>query len=387
MPAVKQPKGWGRMWGAFALAFACIIVQAFAFALGMLSGSDNATLTVGELVGGAVALLFVVALGGKAMAVPSMKGMRETWRILRWIFLVDAVIALVDIVSVIADGSFEVASLWPLRIILLFLMCAGIGLFEEATFRGLVLGGLMARMGVSYRGLFWAVVVSSIIFGIVHIDITTLNTSDPSQVAQAILKIGQTGVFGFAAAAAVVVTGNIWPCVLIHGLNDFILMFVFNGLSAEPVTTEYVTSGTEGLLTIGVYLLLIVAYIPSLVVAYRAIKAHPVPDRGPFYRFRTVQAASPYTSVPAYQANATYPAGTAHAATAHQAGTAYPEVAAYQAGAAYQADPTHRTGATSAGTAYPANPAYVTDYPYPAIAAHPTAAGEAYPTETPTKPV
>ena len=282
--SVKQPSGWARLWGAFGLAFLVVIIQTIAFLVGMMSHSNEGMLTVGEVAGGIAAMLFVLVMGGRKMATPSLEGMGETWRIVRWLFLADAVIAVIDMVSTIAEGSFELAELWPLRILMLVLMCAGIGLFEEATFRGLVFNGLLARMGTNKKGMFWAIVLSSLFFGVMHIDPTSVAWTDPSQILQVVLKVAQTGIFGFVAAVCVLETGNIWPIALVHGLNDFMLMFVYNGLMPEPVTTEYVSSGTDGLLAIGIYVALCVAYLPSLVVAYRTFLNHAAPDRGAFYR-------------------------------------------------------------------------------------------------------
>lgn len=294
---VKQPRGWARMFGAFGMAFLVIIIQTFAFLFGVISRTDEGMLTVGEIAGGIAAMLFILVMGGKLLATPSMKGMRETWRIVRWLFLADAAAAVLDIITIFAEGSFELAEMWPLRLIMLALMCAGIGLFEEATFRGLILHGLLARMGATKRGVFWAIIISSLLFGFAHIDPSTVNLSDPSLVLQAVLKIVQTGIFGVIAAVAVLETGNIWPIALVHALNDFMLMFVFNGLMPQPVSTDYVATGDDGLMVIGIYIVLCLAYIPSLVVAIRTFRNHPAPDRGQFYRSHTVaQQVMPATT-------------------------------------------------------------------------------------------
>ena len=292
---VKQPKGWGKLWAAFGLILLVQIIQVLFVFLGMLSRTDDGMMTVAEIGGGIAALLFVLLLGGKKLATPSLEGMGEAWKVLKWIFIADLIIAGIEAASLIADSSFELAQLWPLRLITLFLMCAGIGLFEEATFRGLCFHGLLARMGTSSKGIFWAVMISSFIFGLMHVDFVGINWTDPSQVAQAGLKVIQAGAFGFAAAVAVLKTGNLWPVIILHGLNDFMLLIVANGLMDNPVTTQYVSEGSDGLMIIGIYLLLILAYSPSVVVAIRTIKEHPTPDRGQFYRPRNYPAG--YTAV------------------------------------------------------------------------------------------
>lgn len=368
---VKQPSGWGKLWAAFGLAFAVLFIQVFGIFLGLLSRTDNGMLTVGEVVGGIAALLFVLALGGKKLATPSFAGLKETWRIVKWIFIADAIIAVIDTISIVVDGTFELATLWPLRVLTLFIMCAGIGLFEEATFRGLVFHGLLARMGVNRKGIFWAVIISSLIFGFMHIDPMSMNWADPSQVAQAILKIAQTGIFGFAAAAAVLKTGNLWPVVFFHGLNDFVLMFVSNGLMPTPViTTEYVAEGTEGLMAIGIYLVLCIAYAPSIVVAMRTIKELPVPDRGQFYKARTydtyaIAPQSVYAAPQAYYAAPQVYYAAPQAAYGSPQAYAVPQQVAYGAPPAY-AVPQQAAYGTSPTYTVPQQAAYGAASIYPA---------------------
>lgn len=294
--APKQPSGWGKLWAALALAFAVFIVQIIGLLLGMLSRSDTAMFAAAELVGGIAAMLFVFALGGRKLATPSLDGIGETWRIIRWIFITDAIIAVIEIIGTIYSGEFVLASDWFLRTLLVLILCVGVGVYEEFTFRGLVFHGLLSRMGVTNKGMFWAIIISSLIFGLMHVDPFSMNWADPSQFLQALLKVVQTGIFGFAAAVAVLRTRNIWPVALFHCLNDFILMLMYNGLMENPISTEYVLSGDEGLSVIAVYLVLIVAYVPALVASVRALKQHQAPDRGQFYRAHTYPAA--YVAAP-----------------------------------------------------------------------------------------
>lgn len=313
---VKQPSGWGKLWAAFGLLIATQFVQVIFIFLGMLSNTDEGLLTVAEIGAGVAGLLFVLALGGKKLVTPSLEGISETWQIIKWIFITDLVIVVIEIAGFAFEGNFELANLWPLRVLTLLLLCAGVGLFEETTFRGLCFHGLLARMGTNRKGVFWAVIISSFIFGLMHVDFVDTNWAEPAQVIQACLKVVQTGVFGFAAAVAVLKTGNLWPVIILHGANDFMLMLVTNGLMNNPVSTDYISEGSEGLMIIALYLMLIVAYSPSVVAAVRALKEHPMPDRGQFYRARTYQPAPVYTAAPQV------------ATAAPQVATAAPQVAA-----------------------------------------------------------
>ena len=81
---------------------------------------------------------------------------------------------------------------------------------EELLFRGLVLRGLMLRLG------FWpAAVVSSTLFGLLHATGTWL---------QAVPVVVATGVFGLALCVLVRRTGRLGPAILAHALRNALAM-------------------------------------------------------------------------------------------------------------------------------------------------------------------
>ncbi|MDP9435609.1 MAG: CPBP family intramembrane metalloprotease [Actinomycetota bacterium] len=81
---------------------------------------------------------------------------------------------------------------------------------EELLFRGLVLRGLMLRLG------FWpAAVVSSTLFGLLHATGTGL---------QALPVVVATGVFGLALCVLVRRTGRLGPAILAHALRNALAM-------------------------------------------------------------------------------------------------------------------------------------------------------------------
>jgi membrane protease YdiL (CAAX protease family) len=106
------------------------------------------------------------------------------------------------------------------------------GFAEEAVFRGVALRALLPR------GVWWAVGVSSLIFGLLHL-VNLAAGADPLATG---LQIVFAGLFGFAAAAPRVVTGTLWPLVAIHGLQDFLAFWSADGLvgRATPSADEVV---------------------------------------------------------------------------------------------------------------------------------------------------
>ena len=79
---------------------------------------------------------------------------------------------------------------WPLQLALVIMLCLLVGTFEEGLFRGIVFSGLLARFGETRRGLIGAVIVSSLIFGFVHVTPSIMNGQVVTglDMAQAALK-------------------------------------------------------------------------------------------------------------------------------------------------------------------------------------------------------
>lgn len=180
--------------------------------------------------------------------------------------------------------SKELLPDWTFQLALVVLLCLVIGAFEEGLFRGIVLSSLLARLGNTRRGLVGAVVVSSLIFGVVHVAPSLLSgqVSDGLGVAQAVLKTVQSGILGAFLAAIFLTTRNLWGVVLVHSVNDLFAM-LSEALYAGSVSHQYVS--TDPLMATGAviaYVIFTVLYVPILVSTVRMIKRVDVPCRGPF---------------------------------------------------------------------------------------------------------
>ena len=285
----KQPSGWAKLWGAFGLGVATYAILVaielvFIFAGGSSIDLSNEQLAACELAGGFCALLFIVALGGKNIARPSLKGMGTAWKAAIWLFAADGLFVVMEIIEVAAGfEQIELAADWPVRVGILALLCFGIGLFEETTMRGLCLNGLLARMGRTRAGVYGAAILSSLFFGLLHFD-PFVGFDDPLLVAQNCMKVLQSGMCGYLLAAILIHTRNIWAVALIHGANDFMLLFISNGLTDATITTDYVQSGTDGVVVLGLYIVLCVLYLPFLFIGRKLIR-EASPWRGDFYHY------------------------------------------------------------------------------------------------------
>ena len=116
--------------------------------------------------------------------------------------------------QLIKGGAVIDAPAW--RIVLLALECLCIAFFEEIAFRGVVLLGLIKRKPESRTWVFWSIVISSAIFGLVHL--VNLYNSSPVSV---LMQIGYSALIGAMCSVVLIKTANIWLCVVLHGIFNF----------------------------------------------------------------------------------------------------------------------------------------------------------------------
>lgn len=130
-------------------------------------------------------------------------------------------IFLPDLATKLAKERTEVFKLFPaISPLWLILITAFVGFYEELVFRGF----LITRLKVVAGNLWAALVISSVLFGVVH------NYQDP-------LAMVQITVIGFILGMMFVLRKSLISPILAHMAFDFInLAFVF-GLSKLPVKT------------------------------------------------------------------------------------------------------------------------------------------------------
>lgn len=268
-------RGWGRL-GLVVLSLAGVVgAEAVGYALSAGIPVDADVLC--ECLGAVAAVVLVVALGGARLLSPTRRSVRVTWGYL-WPFVaVSAVLMAIDLVGV------SVSPGWELRLAQTALLCLAIGVLEECSLRGLVLGGLLAPLGRTRAGMWAAVVASSLIFGLLHVDLGTLDWTSALEVAQAALKVAQTGIYGYALACVVIAEGDLVSPALVHGLDDFLLFVSTTVVLGDGGDVSYVSAdAAEAVSTIWLYAIMCALYLPVAVRATRLLRDHRVPERGAF---------------------------------------------------------------------------------------------------------
>ncbi len=130
----------------------------------------------------------------------------------------------------------------PGRIALLVLTTLAVGFGEEATFRGVVLRTLAPH------GLMRAAVISSILFGSMHL----VNIATGNGVGNVLFQVAYTMLIGFVFAAVALVTGAIWPLIFIHFAMDLVNVLQ---TSTSSTGTSSGVDITSGLINVGLFAL------------------------------------------------------------------------------------------------------------------------------------
>lgn len=155
----------------------------------------------------------------------------------------------------------------PWYLIVMFGVCMLlIGITEEFLCRGVLAELLRRHYGATPEGIWKAVIVSGVLFGLAHL--TNLAAAKPLGV---LVQCVNAGVMGMAFAAIYFRTGCIWVTVALHAFVDFAAL-ITNGLYSG--TVEEVVSGYSL-----ANLVAVVPYVILLLVLLRKKKMDEIVER------------------------------------------------------------------------------------------------------------
>jgi len=115
------------------------------------------------------------------------------------------------------DGSMAVDTSRPLVLLLFILIALSTGFYEEILCRGLILSVCLRKWGKNKRGVYLAVMTSSVIFGFFHLVNYFLGRGSLLQV---MTQIVYSTFFGVFFSACFLRFGSIWPAIITHSLFD-----------------------------------------------------------------------------------------------------------------------------------------------------------------------
>lgn len=97
------------------------------------------------------------------------------------------------------------------------LQCLLVGFFEEMAFRGCIFTMVLQKKRKTKADIFWAIVISSAIFGAIHL----VNIFVGASPVAVILQIGYSFLIGGMCSVVLMKTGCIWHCVMLHAVYNF----------------------------------------------------------------------------------------------------------------------------------------------------------------------
>lgn len=104
---------------------------------------------------------------------------------------------------------------------------------EEITFRGLVIPNFM-RVHNNSKGIWLGLFISAAIFGLIHAA-NILAGADPGTT---IFQVFYAFALGILFGAILIRYGNLWPCIILHGLVDAFAMMSDEALKQGAVQTQ-----------------------------------------------------------------------------------------------------------------------------------------------------
>ena len=228
---------------------------------------------------GRIALMRVILTMAMSMFVYLISGEKSfekchttTGYVFKWglLTIIPEFILFLGFLFILVSGNGTVIAGWPLRVLFAVCACVFVGLFEELTFRVTINDALLYRFRNNKYIFVWIAIISSLVFGAVHV-ITGKIFGSTATMGMAALKILSSGLCGLCWLILYWKTRNIWGIALIHALCDF-TTFLQSALTEANVSLggaeNYTGASGSGL---GVYLFQIVFSIVAVIILWKKV--------------------------------------------------------------------------------------------------------------------
>lgn len=237
----------------------------FVISLALLAGIEiaravweldgNVYLLMSRLVGGAACILFMLEFSYTKILSPF--GNKKP---LLWLLALPAFVIAINNFPFVSflSGDCRVIS-GSASLLWYAIVCLGVGFFEEMAFRGCAFMLFLEKRTGSKAKIFFAIFLSSAVFGLIHF-VNIFAGSSPLAVLR---QIGYSALIGALCSVVLLLTRNIWICVILHASYNFcggIIAEYGEGIQwtgAEIVFTAVVS------VIIGVYFLVLFIKMPT----------------------------------------------------------------------------------------------------------------------------
>lgn len=170
----------------------------------------------------------------------------------------------------IITGEDKLAEGWYYRIFIAFIAVMFVGLFEELMFRVVINDALLYSFRNSKHIFGWIAVISSFVFGVVHVIGVNIFASS-SSFTGATLKTISTAIAGFCWLILYWKTRNVWGIALLHATDDLVT-FVPRALTETKGqiggADTYVNSGTGASI---IYIVMIAFSLFAAIIIWKKV--------------------------------------------------------------------------------------------------------------------
>ncbi len=224
----------------FSVLFSCMIILVFIIILPKLIlyvssifgiTFDRKDLYLKYIFGTIVRILGILASLLIMSKAKILRNIRFKWNNKYLFFGLLFIIYIIINISFVSISSDKI----PLAI-LMILSCLCVGIFEEVVFRGLALGMLLKAWNKSRKEIYFSVIISSLLFGLVHIQ---NYLSGNAELLTTLCQIGYSTCIGVMLSAILIRCDfSLWWCSILHALfniaNDFEKVASYNVVSNAP---------------------------------------------------------------------------------------------------------------------------------------------------------
>ena len=174
---------------------------------------DKKDLYIRYILGTIVRVLGILAVIFIMFKVDILRNFKLKWKMKYFLF------SMVFIAYIVMNIEFKaISSDKILLLVLMIISCLSVGIFEEVVMRGLALGLLLKAWGKSKKGIYFAVLFSSLLFGLGHIQ---NYLSGKAGLVTTLCQVGYATFIGVMLAAILIRCDfNLWLCAILHALFD-----------------------------------------------------------------------------------------------------------------------------------------------------------------------
>ena len=177
-------------------------------------------------------------------------------------------------------GGVKLVDKWPLELFFDILLVVSVGIYEELCFRVIINDALLYQFRNNKYIFVWIAIVSSVIFGLVHIIGASIET--PVALTQAILKTLTSALMGFGLLILYWKTHNFWAIAISHAIYDSLPLIagqifdtgasVGSYISEETIVSDGFTFN-KGYFLIGLYAIQLIIHIILVLGLLKVLKS------------------------------------------------------------------------------------------------------------------